>query len=57
MIDFLKTVELDNLLALSIIGVIAIVSLTTTVPAANVTLATSVVSGMVGYLSKGVTKK
>jgi len=50
MIDFLKTVELDNLLCVLLLGVLAITSMFAT--ADDNTLAMNIGTGLIGYLSK-----
>ncbi len=47
--------EMDNLLAIVLIGAIAIVSMYT--KTADSQIVTSVVSGLIGYMAKGVITK
>jgi len=55
MTDFLKTVELDNLFCVVLLGALAVTSLFTT--NTDNTLAMNIATGLIGYLSKGVLKK
>lgn len=50
MIEFIKVIELDNLLCVVLLGAIAITSLFTT--STEVTLASSVASDLIGDLAK-----
>lgn len=47
--------DFDNLACILLLGAIALTSII--VPITNVTLASSIASGLIGYLAKGVIKK